>query len=151
MLAILAAAILAQPAVVARRAPDPARAFVYQATVLKVVDGDTLRVTVVGWPDPFTPIDVRVAGLDTPESRRPPAKAACEVALGEAAKSYAKALAAPGQTVRLTYVAGRNDKYRRLLADVTLPDGRDWAGVMIGAGYGRAYGLDHSLTKSAWC
>lgn len=134
MLALLAAAVIA-----------------YQGTVVGVTDGDTLKVRVDGWPAPFNPIAVRVYGLDTPEHVRPPAKSRCEVALGLKARAYARALVAPGQTVTVSYTVGRHDKYGRLLGQVTLPDGRDWAGTMIGAGMGRAYGLDGKLTKARWC
>lgn len=128
-----------------------AAAIVYQATVLSVTDGDTLRVRVPGWPEAFSPVAVRVYGLDTPEKRKPPARSACEVALGLRASAYAKTLAKPGDAVRVVYKPGRDDKYRRLLADVTLADGRDWAAAMIDAGYARRYGGPYGLTKRPWC
>jgi endonuclease YncB( thermonuclease family) len=128
-----------------------AAAIVYQATVVKVIDGDTLKVHVAGFPAPFDPINVRIVGLDTPEHRMPPAKAQCEVALGVKAAEFAQQLVTPGQTVSVTYTLGVNDKYGRLLGSVTLPDGRDWAATMIKAGEGRSYGLDGHLTKAGWC
>lgn len=125
-------------------------AIVYQATVVNAVDGDTLRVKVDGWPAPFTPIDVRVYGVDTPEHRMPPAQAACEVELGQRAADYAKSLIKPGDVVRVTWV-GRREKWGRLLATVTLPDGRDWAQTMVAGGYARPYGQDGNLHKQPWC
>ena len=125
--------------------------FVYEATVLRVIDGDTLKVHIAGWPQPFDPIDVRVYGVDTPEHSKPPAKKLCEVKKGKAAAGYAMLMALPGDTVTITYTAGHNDKYGRLLGSVTLPNGDDWATRMINAKYGRPYGLNGSLTKAPWC
>jgi micrococcal nuclease len=127
-----------------------AAALAWHATVLKVVDGDTLRISVRGWPAPFTPIDVRVVGVDAPEHVRPPAQAQCEVALGLKAQAYARGLVAPGQAVTVTW-SGHHEKYGRLLARVTLPDGRDWGQAMVAAGLARAYGADGSLHKQPWC
>lgn len=123
----------------------------YQAVVVKPIDGDTLKVHVAGFPAPFDPIDVRIYGVDAPEHVMPPAKKACEVVLGKAAAAFAAKLVLPGQTIVVHYTTGRHDKYGRLLGSVTLPDGRDWAQAMIGAGMARAYGLDGSLTKKSWC
>lgn len=127
-----------------------AAAITYQGTVLKVIDGDTIKVHVAGFPAFVDPIDVRIYGLDTPEHVMPPAKAACEVALGLKAKAYAVQLVAPGKVVAIHW-AGRREKYGRLLAAVTLPDGRDWAATLIAAKLGRAYGLAGDLHKASWC
>lgn len=123
----------------------------YHATVLRVVDGDTIAVHVAGWPAPFDPIGVRIYGLDAPEHQKPPAQTVCEVAMGLQARAFARALVKPGQAVTVTYTKGVNDKYGRLLGRVTLPDGRDWAGVMISAGMARPYGTNGSLHKALWC
>jgi len=125
-----------------------AAAVVYQATVLKVVDGDTLRVHVEGFPAAFDPIDVRVVGLDTPEHLMPPARSECEVVLGRKASDFARSLIKAGATITITYTPGREDKYRRLLGVVTLPDGRIWSDVMISARLGRPY---DGRTKAPWC
>lgn len=128
-----------------------AAVFVYQATVVRVSDGDSLVVRVDGFPAPFDPVAVRVDDIDTPETRMPPAKSRCEAALGKQASAYARGLVRPGETVTVIYTLGKDDKYRRLLADVTLPDGRDWAEAMIEAGHARPYGGAHGLTKRPWC
>jgi endonuclease YncB( thermonuclease family) len=120
----------------------------YPATVVSVVDGDTLRVTVAGWPEPFDPIAVRVVGIDTPESRRPPAKCAGEVRLGLQAKAFAKGLLHRGDRITVRYTLKARDKYGRLLASVTLPDGSDFAGRQIAAGLARPY---DGGRKSSWC
>lgn len=128
-----------------------AASIAYHATVLKVVDGDTITVHVQGWPAPFDPIGVRIFGLDAPEHQKPPAQTVCEVAMGLQARAYARTLVKPGQAVTVTYTKGVNDKYGRLLGRVTLPDGHDWSDVMISAGMARPYGNNGSLHKDPWC
>lgn len=119
----------------------------FPAIVVRGVDGDTLRVSVPAWAGtPFDPIDVRISGIDTPESRKPPAKCKAEVALGKAASAFAKTLVKPGDAVTLT-VAGA-DKFFRLDGSIALPDGRDWATVMLGTGMARPYA---GKTKPDWC
>jgi endonuclease YncB( thermonuclease family) len=134
MLALLAAAIL----------------YVHPATVDHVIDGDTIAVTIPDWPLPRRRTAIRIYGLDTPEHMRPPAQAACEVALGVAAMDFARTLVKPGQVVTYSW-SGHREKYGRELGSVTLPDGRDWATTMIAAGLGRAYGQDGNLHKATWC
>lgn len=128
-----------------------AASIAYPATVVRPIDGDTLKVHIAGFPAAFDPIAVRVYGLDTPEQRRPPAQAACEVPKGLAAAAFAKTLIKPGDAVTVIYTPGLNDKYRRLLARVTLADGRDWATVMISGNHGRPYGATGGLHKAPWC
>jgi micrococcal nuclease len=120
----------------------------YPATVVAVIDGDSLKVRVDGWPAPFDPIEIRIKGVDTPEHVRPPAKSACEVRLGLAARAYARTLVRTGDTVTVVYTPGDRDKYLRVLAAVTLPDGRDWGQTLLAAHMARAYG---GGTKTAWC
>ncbi len=124
----------------------------YPATVLKVIDGDTVRVEVKTWPAPFTPIDVRIKGIDTPEHAFPPAQTRCEVPLGNAAAGFAKSIAKPGDKVKLIYTLGDHDKYGgRILASVKLADGREWGQTLISAGFARPYGTDGNLHKAPWC
>lgn len=79
-----------------------------KATVLKVRDGDTLRVkiTKTGVEE-----EVRILGIDTPEVR---AKAECG---GNVATSFMQTLAPVGATVTLVSdpSQGDRDKYERLL------------------------------------
>lgn len=126
----------------------------YPATVVKAVDGDTIKVNIADWPAPFTPIDIRIKGVDTPEHVKPPAKKLCEVKKGVAAMLFARTLVAAGDHVTITWLVGDHDKYGRLLGAVTLPDGSDWGTKMIAGGYARAYGVTTgpgALTKKPWC
>jgi len=129
-------------------APATAAIIDYPAKVVKVIDGDTIKVVVAGWPAPYNPDDVRIDGIDTPEKRMPPAKSACEVKLGEAASAYAKTVIRVGSTVVVHYDTTKHDKYGRLLGTVTLEDGRDYGKLMVAGGYAKAY---DGGTKAIWC
>jgi micrococcal nuclease len=79
------------------------------ARVTRVVDGDTVKVTVDGRPD-----TVRYIGIDTPESVKPNTPVQC---FAKAASHFNERLV-DGQRVRLRYDAERRDRYGRLLAYV---------------------------------
>jgi micrococcal nuclease len=95
-----------------------------------VVDGDTVDVRVGGRVE-----RVRLIGLDTPESvdRRRPVEC-----FGREASARAKELLLAGPQVLLEAdpSQGDRDRYGRLLRYIILPDGRNFAEVMIGEGYG---------------
>lgn len=117
-------------------------------TVLRVVDGDTI---IIGEPCsrllPGKPLRIRVAGVDTPESRKPPAKCAAEVVSGKAATAFVRELLRPGDQIGIEVLGP--DKYAcRVVASVTLPDGRDLASTLIAAGHARAY---DGGRKGSWC
>lgn len=119
----------------------------YDATVVRTVDGDTVYVSVDGWPEPFNPIEARVDGIDTPESRTPPAKCEKEVRLGVIAKARAKELLPPGTKVKITW-EHKHEKYGRLLGKITLPSGRDFAEILVREGHAVPY---DGGTKQSWC
>jgi endonuclease YncB( thermonuclease family) len=56
-----------------------------EADVLKVVDGDTVRVSAYPWPDAATVKDVRIRGIDTAETH---GKCQYEKDMAAAAKSF---------------------------------------------------------------
>src|SRR5262245_13534881 len=102
------------------------------ATVLRVVDGDTLQVRIDGRSE-----KVRLIGVDTPESvdpRRP------VQFFGKEAAAFTRGLAS-GKRVTLRAEDGTpgRDKYNRLLRYVFLPDGRLLNAEIIRLGYGHAY------------
>jgi micrococcal nuclease len=102
------------------------------ATVVRVVDGDTLIARLPGQPA----VRVRIIGVDTPETVKPNTPVAC---FGRVASDYVKALLT-GTTVRVAYESGGQlDRYGRRLWDIWLPDGRLLAGVLVADGLGRAY------------
>lgn len=126
-------------------ASDPAL-----CTVIKVTDGDSLscRLDPPLW-GPYAKTDVRIAGIDTPESQRRFAKCVKELRLGLIAKAEMKRRVPVGSTVTLDWT-GEREKYGRVLANVTLNDGKDWASEMIRLGMARPY-TKANLKKSDWC
>ena len=120
--------------------------YTYQATVERVVDGDTVRVHIPSFPAPFNPIAVRVDHINTPEKRHPAPD--CEIVLGVKASEYASAVMPDGQTITVVYDDSREDKYGRLLARIVLPDGRDYGQSLIAAGLAKPY---DGGKKVEWC
>lgn len=86
-----------------------------EAEVVRVVDGDTLKVRRAGSGDQET---VRLVGVDTPESVAADESRNCEE--GVIASDYAKSLLQPGQQIWLERDVSDTDKYGRLLRYVWL-------------------------------
>lgn len=99
-----------------------------QVPVLRVVDGDTIRVLIDGVSTP-----IRLIGVDTPETVHPwlPTQP-----YGPEATVYAKNLLT-GQSVTLEYDVRKYDRYGRELAYVWLKDGRQVNLLMAQAGLAR--------------
>jgi micrococcal nuclease len=79
------------------------------ARVLRVVDGDTIEVSIAGDEE-----DVRYIGIDTPETVKPGVPVEC---YGHRASAANQRLV-EGRTVRLVFDRERRDIYGRLLAYV---------------------------------
>lgn len=77
--------------------------------VVRVVDGDTIRVALPSGEEP-----VRYIGVDTPESVKPGSPVEC---FAKRASAFNERLVA-GERVRLVYDVERRDRYGRLLAYV---------------------------------
>ncbi|MGI8681119.1 MAG: thermonuclease family protein [Mycobacteriales bacterium] len=105
----------------------------FPATVVRVVDGDTVIAAVAG---STRPVRVRLIGIDTPETVRPNTLVAC---YGEQAATLSRRLLT-GARVRAAYEpGGRQDRFGRELWDVWLSDGRFVQAVLVTAGAARAY------------
>ena len=78
------------------------------ATVVRVVDGDTIDVTVDG-----TEERVRLIGIDTPETKKEGTPVEC---FGPEATAFTESLLPPGTPVRLERDIEPRDPYDRLLA-----------------------------------
>jgi micrococcal nuclease len=100
-----------------------------RAQVLRVVDGDTIRVRVDGHTE-----RVRYIGVDTPESVKPGTPVQCFAKRASAANA---ALVA-GRSVRLVGDAEQRDRYGRVLAYVYRePDGAFVNAQLVRDGYAR--------------
>lgn len=105
------------------------------AQVIRVVDGDTLRVLINNEEK-----TIRLIGINTPETVDPRREVEC---FGKEASNKAKELL-NDQTVILEEdeTQGNTDKYDRLLRYVRLADGRNFNQVMIQEGYAYEYTYD---------
>ena len=111
--------------------------------VIFVIDGDTFRVDIRGWPAVAGEnIPVRVYGVDTPEIR-----GQCDEEKERAvqAREYVEDLLFQARRIEL-YNLDR-DKYFRLVADVDI-DGLDLTSALIESGHGRPYS---GGTRLGWC
>lgn len=100
----------------------------YWATVLRWVDGDTVKLAAdQGFCNTFTGT-FRVLGLDTPERGQ---------TNYEVATAFAEHLAPVGTTVAIR--SHKADSFGRWLAEIQLSDGRMFSTFMIEAGLGAAY------------
>jgi micrococcal nuclease len=106
------------------------------ATVLRVVDGDTLDVST----DTRGRLRVRVLGIDTPEVHRPGWSVGC---WGPEAQRFATETLT-GQRITLTTDPTQDvhDRYGRSLAYVNLADGRDFGVESVRSGMARSYVYD---------
>lgn len=99
-----------------------------EATVDRVVDGDTVDVVIEG-----KTTRVRLLNVDTPETVDPDEPVEC---LGSEATAFTESLLAPGQSITLEFDQERTDRYDRTLAHVILPDGRNVAAEIARQGLG---------------
>ena len=105
------------------------------ATVIRAVDGDTLKISIDGRED-----TVRLIGVDTPETVHPNKPVEF---FGREASAFTHRMV-DGKTVRLEFdqasaATKHRDRYGRLLAYVFLPDGTLLNSEIIRQGYGHAY------------
>jgi len=106
---------------------DPVTGHVVTAKVERVIDGDTIEVSIDGLDE-----DVRYIGMDTPETVKPGTPVQC---YGPEASAENHRLV-EGQSVRLVFDAERRDDYGRLLAYVHAR-GRFVNAVLVRAGFAR--------------
>lgn len=117
----------------------PAQDYIYDAEVLGWVDGDTVHLEVSKSYDFGFHIKLtgtfeghfRIQRIDTAERGHPNYKAAT---------AEARFLAPVGTKVSIE--TSKYDKYGRYLAEVTLPDGRNFGGVMMDVKLAVPYGED---------
>lgn len=98
------------------------------ALVTRVVDGDTIEARIGGEVE-----DVRLIGVDTPETVKPGAPVQC---FGPAASRFAHRLL-QGRRVRLDFGEERRDVYGRLLAYVHV-EGRLANAILVRRGLARS-------------
>jgi micrococcal nuclease len=110
------------------------------ATVLRVIDGDTLKITYEGRKE-----SIRLIGIDAPESKinnkawKDAAQSSHDIAvitsMGKEATGYVKTLINEGSAISIEFDLQKRDKYRRLLGYAYLPDGKMLNEEIVKAGY----------------
>jgi endonuclease YncB( thermonuclease family) len=107
-----------------------------KAEVLKVTDGDTFKARIdLGWKLSIEAY-VRVEGINCPE---------LPTREGQQALTAAQALLPPGAVVTLE--SKRLDKYGRSQANVVLPDGQDYATLMLNGGHAKPANASGELAQ----
>ena len=116
--------------------------FWYGATVLNVIDGDTIDLMIDLGFSIHHKIRVRLYGVNTPESRT---KDLAEKEMGLKAKSFTKDWLTNHQWVFVNTIPDKNDKYGRVLARIYSSDEIDNPSTaclnkdIIQSGYAREY------------
>lgn len=132
----LAASVIVLVGCASENAELPADA---NAVVERVVDGDTIHVSIDGRSE-----TVRLIGIDTPETKKPDTPVEC---FGPEASARLAELLPPGTPVRLERDIDSRDKYRRLLAYVHRePDDLFVNAVLIDEGLARPYPFEPNTT-----
>lgn len=104
------------------------------ATVTRIIDADTVVCQCdLGWRISLK-TSVRLFGVNAPE---------LSTAEGQAALHFVQAILQPGDEVTLIShkLLGNTDKYGRVLASITLPDGRDLSTMLLQSDHAVPYGL----------
>lgn len=126
------------PALMSAELPDPAVSFAApqgaaeaaehspRFRVLRVVDGDTAHLLIEGHDE-----RVRFIGMNTPERDR--------CFFDEATRRATALLGGQDVALERDPTQGERDRFGRLLGFVFLPDGRNFAEVMIREGYAKEF------------
>lgn len=103
--------------------------------VTKVVDGDTIEVSIDGVNE-----KIRLIGVDTPETVDPRKPVQC---LGKEASNYSKSVL-EGKSVKLEAdeTQENRDRYKRLLRYAILDDGTNFNELLIEKGFAHEYTYD---------
>ena len=114
---------------------------IVKATVLRIIDGDTIEVKAHPWPG-FNPvIKIRLLGIDTPELK---SKCSQEKKLAIQAKEYLTSITPSSVTLHEVQYG----KYAgRLLAEIHADD-TNLSNELIEKGYARAY---DGGQRQGWC
>jgi micrococcal nuclease len=120
--------------------PVPSGGIGVRATVIEVVDGDTLDVRIGGQRE-----RLRLLGIDTPETVKPDSPVEC---FGPEASAYAGELLPPGTDVLLQRDRQARDRFGRLLAYLwRASDGRFVNEAMLAGGYARLLVIEPNTVR----
>jgi endonuclease YncB( thermonuclease family) len=122
------------------------KSVVYNYTITRVIDGDTVAFKADFLPDPLKKeLSIRVYGVDTPEKGHR-AKCEKENQMGQEATKFTFNLIKNAKNTRVVLVDW--DKYGgRVLGDILIDD-RSLRNLLIEKGYARPY---FGEAKQSWC
>ena len=104
------------------------------ATVVRVIDGDTVIVDALTWPGHSVRVSVRLLGIDAPEIR---SRCAAVREAGYRARARLSALVGEAGTVQLKDIRG-GKYYGRVLAAI-ITENRDVSSVLLADGLVQPY------------
>lgn len=110
------------------------------ATVVRVVDGDTVELTMDGKTE-----KVRLLNVNTPETvdpRKPVEE------YGKEASAFTKSILKPGTKVRVRPEVEERDRYGRLLLHVYLEDRTWFNALLVRAGYGQVMTISPNVAAA---
>ncbi|MDA0285889.1 MAG: thermonuclease family protein [Actinobacteria bacterium] len=111
------------------------------ATVLKVIDGDTIVLKLQNQTE-----TVRLLGVDTPETVHPTKDVEC---FGPEASVFAKSTLKKGAIVKLVRDIEPRDRFQRLLAYLYLADGTFFNQLLIEQGFAKALSIEPNMAFAA--
>jgi endonuclease YncB( thermonuclease family) len=122
----------------------------YRWKINRVIDGDTIAVTITELPLNVMPSMVRIGGIDTPELD---GRAKCEKErlLGQAAAKFTSDFLknAMYENKNISFTNIKRDKYSsRVVGDVKV-DGQDLGKLLLEKGFAKPY--DGKSKKPDWC
>lgn len=117
-----------------------------QYKIQRVIDGDTVEISVPWIPPPLPPkLSIRVLGVDTPE-KAPRAQCEAEAKKAAEASAFTKSAVAVAQVVEIEIKTW--DKYGGRVLGHVLLDGHSLSDMLIEAGLARPY---KGEAKTSWC
>jgi endonuclease YncB( thermonuclease family) len=141
-LAGLLSALLLAAGFPARSAPAGNFRGPVEASILRVLDGDTFEAEALVWPGQLVRINIRIRGIDASEM-----KSRCLAEHRAALAARATLAALLGDHVAISNI-GSAKYYGRVLADVETPDGVPIVAIMLARGLARPYGGGR---RGGWC
>jgi len=127
--------------------PADAKTFTFEAVVTRVLDGDTVKVRIEGWPEAVQDQLIRLDGIDTAETGKK-AKCSVERTKAAAAKAFVQKWLPIGSKIVIVYNTARKDKYNgRILSDVYYKR-KSLTAALKAAGHAKPY---DGGKKSSWC
>ena len=108
------------------------------ATVLKVIDGDTIVLKLQNQTE-----TVRLLGVDTPETVHPTKDVEC---FGPEASTFTRTMLKEGAVVKLARDVEPRDRFQRLLAYLYLADGTFFNQLLIDQGFARNLSIEPNTT-----